>query len=288
LIKLKRKKNKKDEEDDYDYEDINYEVFSTSDSLRVGMRLLVVYQVDKPDLTLAKLNPDQIVNHIENLVTADMGMVIQNCSSVDFLKTNQTQAKSREESKSMEFFEQLQDKIKNQLFDDFSQYGVKLIRLNIQTPKVMDKKVSSKMAEFSLLSSEARAKEANLERITNIVRQEANQDAIKKQISQEQENKNKISAAEANLQAAKLEASGKFELAQVDVKTQERLLDISNKRAELYEKFPNLFQYDLAKVQTEAMKGISTSVISPELASMWYNFVPVKTQTQQVVAAKKA
>ena len=56
---------------------------------------------------------DQIKHHIEHIVVADMGLIIQNCSSVDFLKSNQPQSEHNNEF--VLFYEHLQDKIFKQL-----------------------------------------------------------------------------------------------------------------------------------------------------------------------------
>jgi hypothetical protein len=80
------------------------------------------------------LRREAIIPHIENLVVADMGMVIQSSNSVGFLeKTNQTQALAmRKEVLTLmtdkpqkQFYQHLQDRVKNQLAQDFREYGIK-------------------------------------------------------------------------------------------------------------------------------------------------------------------
>ena len=102
-----------------------------------------------------KLNKKQT----ENLVVADMGAVIQQCSSSDFQNTDQTKARlpmrksffflftfflftsteapvEGNAPSAPEFIRHLQDEVKNQLCRDFQEYGINLVRLNIETPKV--------------------------------------------------------------------------------------------------------------------------------------------------------
>jgi len=53
-------------------EDINYEVYTTRDSLKIGVKLLIVYRVVNPEQTLRQLRRADIVSHIENLAAVDM------------------------------------------------------------------------------------------------------------------------------------------------------------------------------------------------------------------------
>lgn len=303
--RTQRKEDNTASKKDGDYTDPNYEVFRTSDGLPIGVKLLVVYEITDPTLTITRLKPDQIVNHIEHLVVADMGMVIQNCSSVDFLKTNQTIVKQKntgEHSALVEFYEQLQDKVKNQLGDDFSKYGIKLVRLNIETPKILDNAISAKMAEFALINSESRAKESNLERNYNITRQQASQDAMKKQIEQDQINANKISASKAEMESAELQGkakllAAKFEAdsilakATAEAKAKELLIEVAEKQALLYDNHPGLLTRDLAEIQERALKGINTMILSPDTAVPLYfsNLMPKLNtdQTQNIVNTHK-
>lgn len=279
--------------DDLDYNDINYEIFRTSDGLPIGVKILVVFEIEKPDLTLKRLRADQIITHIEHLVVADMGRTIQSATSVDFLSSDQTKAKPYKkdvdpfnDTHNVEFFQYLQDKVKNQLHDDFAEYGIKLVRLNFETPKILDQTISSKMAEFSLMSTSARAQEGVLDRNFKIAQTKAQQDAETNKIKQKQENENKVLIAEADqksvqlkaeaeLNAAKMKAQAKLAETDAEAKGQQMLLEIAKQRAELYDKHPGLLQYDLAKIQSEAMKSIQSTIISPEVAQMYYGLNPL-------------
>ena len=120
-----------------------YEEFRTKDGMPIGVKLLVVYSITDPKKLLQQLNKDKIVEHIENLVVADMGAVIQQCSSSDFQNTSQTKtmpdvydnmlnrAQGPHPSNGQEFVKHLQDSVKNKLSSDFKEYGIKLDRINI-------------------------------------------------------------------------------------------------------------------------------------------------------------
>jgi hypothetical protein len=274
--------------DDIDHPDVNYEVFRTSDGLPIGVKLLVIFEIDNPNLTLARLSPDNIISHIESIVVADMGLVIQNCSSTDFLKSNQPSVKSEVLEGELispvaDFYEHLQEKVFKSLKRDFAEYGIKLSRLNIETPKILDVSISSKMAEFSLMNTEAGAKIAVMDKNFNIAKRQAEQEANKKQIAQQQENDQRIAQAKAEMESSKLKAEARLIEVRADVEAQEMLLAISRKRAELYDMHPGLLQYELAKVNVDAVKGISTMVVSPEIASMVYNIPGFRLTDQNLI-----
>jgi len=277
--KMKRKRDDKN----INADDDNYDVFRTSDGLPIGVKLLVIYEINRPELTLAKLNPNAITPHIEHIVTADMGLVIQNCSSTDFLKSNQsaTQINEKKDVFSM-FYEELQTRVFNKLKEDFDSYGINLVRLSIETPKILDQMISKKMAEFSLINSESRAKESAMERNFNIAKQQATQEATTKQIQQDQENQNKISKAQAEFQSAKLEADGTLVKAEASIKVQERQIEISKKRAELFDKHPGLLQFELAQVNAKSMEGIKSMIISPEIAKGLFGMPFIQRSIEQL------
>lgn len=271
----KRIKENATSKHDIDHPDVNYEVFRTSDGLPIGVKLLVVFEIDNPNLTLSRLNPDNIMSHIEYLVVADMGIVIQNCNSTDFLKSNQPGFKPQQDGELLspiaDFYEHLQEKVFKALKNDFNDYGIKLSRLNIETPKILDQTISAKMAEFSLMNTEAGAKISVMDKNFSIGKRQAEQEANKKQIAQQQENDQRIAQAKADMESSKLKAESKLIEIRAEVEAQELLLAVSRKRAEMYDNHPGLLQLDLAKVNVDAVKGISTMVISPEVASMVYN-----------------
>lgn len=71
--RIQRRKENPNGADD----EINYEVFTTKDSLKVGVKLLVAYKVINPMKLLQVLTREGVNNHVENLATVDMGKAIQ-------------------------------------------------------------------------------------------------------------------------------------------------------------------------------------------------------------------
>ena len=157
-----------------------------------------------PTLTLTQLDPKNIVDHIEYVSVADMTRIVQSFTSADFMQANQSQKNTNNSNNIMsEFYGQLQERVKEKLSKDFEDCGIELVRLNVETPKILDKKIVDKMAEFSLINTETRAKETVLERQYNIARQEAAQAAVRKSVEQQQLNENLISQSKAQLEATK-------------------------------------------------------------------------------------
>ena len=214
----------------------SYEEFRTKDGMPIGVKLLVVYIITDPKLLLSELSRDQIVPHIENLVVADMGSVIQQCSSSDFQSTGQTKTmpgfvdtmmnhqapdpSAPPPPNNPEFVQHLQDSVKNKLSADFAEYGIKLDRINIETPKILDKEIADKLSEFSLMNSKATAKEAVLDKQYNIAKREAEQKAKQLEIQQMQDNQNMIRMAKAKLEAAEMEAKAITIKAQAEAEAQ--------------------------------------------------------------------
>jgi len=268
---------KKERPNDADY--VNYEIFLTKDALQVGMRILVVYYISDPNKTLSMLNKDQIKSHIENIVVADMSSVVQRLSSSEFMCTDMTKTMPNfkdnlinttvasnepgNPGNNPEFIRFIQDSVKNKLALDFKEYGVELIKINLETPKVLDQRISAKMAEYSLLVSETNSKEAVIDKRNNIARKEAQILAAQNDIKQSQENNAKINAAKANLEAARMAAEATMVTANAEAAA---ATCVAEAKAKLFEAYPKLFEYEMAKLQATAMANIKSTVISPEVA----------------------
>lgn len=297
-------------------DNINYEEFRTSDGLPIGVNLLVVYEIFDPKITLTRLKKDDIINHIENIVVADMGRVIQSCSSSDFQKTSQTTAKDAtklennaifQTQSTPTFYAHLQDEVKNKLADDLKDWGIRLVRLNIETPKILDKTIADEMSKNSLVTAKTRADASTLGLDYTIKQQRANQEAEKKRIEMERERENKILQAEgdaksvtigaqAALDAARLRAEAekidyenKIRKEQLTNETAVKRIQMENEAslkkqqmeydmkikfleqsAALYTNNEPFRQMEISKAQALALGGIATSVITPEIAQNWF------------------
>lgn len=242
-------------------DEINYDIFSTRDSLKVGVKLLVAYRIADPEKALRHLNDTAgILDHIENVATVDMGKAIQQCSSQEFLCFYQTKpTASTPLSQNVNIpsappIQHFQDIVKDQLSQDLKEYGIELVRLNIETPKIMDTDIAKKMSEQSLRTAEAAAQQAVLQQKYDIETQEAERTAKAREIAQSQVNNATISQAQARLQAAEIDA--RAVIVQAEAKQKAAMLE-----GEIYLKNPALLELALLK---EKMHGIAQAKILPE------------------------
>jgi regulator of protease activity HflC (stomatin/prohibitin superfamily) len=277
----RRKENSKVTDDE-----INYEVFTTKDSLRVGVKLLVAYTIADPEKALSLLRKDGIIRHIENCATVDMGKAIQQCSSKEFLSSSQNRPTNNNEkdflgSNAAPLLQFFQDTVKTALFKDLSDYGINLVRLNFETPKILDVGIAKQMAEQALTIASVSARESVLEQNNKIARTVAEQEAAVKSIAQQQENNNKISSAKAELEAAQLRGQAKLAEAKLNGESLVAEAEARNKAAQLvgaqYNTHPALFSLEALRIQTEALSKANLHLIaapadvqkwlSPQLAS---------------------
>jgi len=242
-----------------------YEVFITKDSLKVGVKLLVAYQIIDPLMALTVLRDEEgILKHIENLAVTDMGKAIQQSSSQEFLSFYQTQPKKGEANPftNPNPILHYQDIVKKQLADDLKDYGISLIRLNIETPKIMDAEIIKSMEKQSILSAEANAREGVIEQNYRIQKREAEQAAEGKRIAQSQLNDAKVSQAEAEFNAAKLRADAS--LLQADAERK-----IAEMKGLVYQKNPEFFQLELARIQASVFERSTLNLTDASLANMF-------------------
>ena len=85
-----------------------------------------------------------------------------------------------------------------------------------------------------------------------------------RRVEQEQENKIRISATQAELEASRLKAQGVLVEAEATAKAAEM-------EAEVLSKYPALLQLRLAELQARSLSGSNVTIVSPELqqTAMW-------------------
>ena len=220
-------------------ERLNHYVFLTSDSLEIGMKLLVSYKITDPNGTLSLLGEKGILNTVENLASVDMAKVVNTLSSQEFLNPYSS---SNKDSQPSHFW----DKIHASFKGDLNNFGIELVRFNIESPFYVDKEIGKKMSEFATMTAEANARQGIIERQARVQEAEARRDANTKQIKQNQVNEATISAARAQLEAKRLEAEGIEILAAANAKELEL-------KAEVFRKYPELLEFEKIKVTSEAI-----------------------------------
>ena len=247
-------------------EEIAYEPMTTKDSLKMGMKLLVAFQVIDEHLLLRKLRLVDIIPHVENLCVSDMVRAVQHTTSGNFLNARSSRddddgaAAAGKESAA----DHIVDHVKDELREHLKECGLGLVRFNIEEARVLDETIAREMAKQSLVAATANAEQAVLKQNTAIAKSRAELDAMSRRVQQEQENQIKIAAARADLEAARLRA----EALVVEAEARQRA---STMEAEVLTKYPALLQLRLAEHQAAALRGSNVSIIAPDFAHspMW-------------------
>lgn len=260
-------------------DEIAYQVFTTKDSLKVGVKLMVAYAITNPEITIAKLGRlEDIINHIENVATVDMGMVIQKSSAQEFLSSVQTKPRSivieeKHPGPSAPEIQTIKDEVQNKLTQDLAEYGIELVRLNFETPKILNTEIAQKMSKQSLISAEVSAKEANMEKNIWIATSLAQQDSQVLAIKQKQANANITSEALARAEATKIEAEAKFEATRRQAESRLVLAEAEQKAAQLqgevFKQCPALLELEKAKLFATALQKAQLFVVNNELRELF-------------------
>jgi regulator of protease activity HflC (stomatin/prohibitin superfamily) len=222
-------------------ERLNHYVFLTSDSLEIGMKLLVSYKITDPHKTLSLLGEKGILNTVENLASVDMAKVVNTLSSQEFLNPYSS-ANIDKTAQPAYFWEKIHSSFRNEL----RAFGIELVRFNIESPFYVDKEIGKKMSEFATMTAEANARQGIIERQARVQEAEARRDANTNQIKQDQINEATISAAKAHLEAKRLEAEGVQILAGANA----RELELTG---EVFRKYPELLEFQKIKVMAQAI-----------------------------------
>lgn len=258
-------------------DEINYEPMTTRDSLKMGMKLLVAFQVRDAHLVLRKLRLADIIPHVENLCVSDMVRAVQHTTSGNFLNASrQSQpnayldkveggggaaaAAAAEETATDHVVDMVRDELRRHL----TECGLELVRFNVEEAKVLDEEIAREMARQSLVAATANAEQAVIKQKTAIAQSKAELDAMARRVEQEQENRIRISAAQAELEAARLKAQAVVVQAEASARAAEL-------EGEVLAKFPALLQLRLAELQARALSGSTVSIIAPELqqSALW-------------------
>ena len=167
-----------------------------------------------------------------------MRRVVQSCNYADYQSSNQTKIKEPDKETNpfappseRSFISHVQDAVTIQLAKDFVDWGIKLIRVNFEDAKILDKELSDAIAKNSLTTAKTRADASNLSLDYTIKQQRAAQEAEKARIESERARENKILqadgeaksvtiAAQAQLDAAKLKAEAEAQAIKINAQAQ--------------------------------------------------------------------
>lgn len=283
-------------------DEVKLVTFTTRDSLKIGVKILVAFSIMDPELALIKLkNIEGILLHIENIAKVDMGKAIQKCTSQQFLSSYQTKPESSkmdstlEEKKSVRTY---QDEVRDLVAKDLKEYGIELIRLNIETPKILNQKIANEMEQASVESAKANANEGVLEQSYRIAQRTAQQEAEKKRIEKEQENNAQVSQAQAELNTEKLKAEARIVQAKAEneaiilraeaeqqamlmkAKAEAQGIELKaeaeakrlNLMGQVYRDCTGLLELDKLKAQVKTLEKVSFNVTSSDFAQLRNNF----------------
>ena len=123
---------------------------------------------------------------------------------------------------------------------------------------MLDKEIAHSMEQQSLRSAQSNAEESLLQQQYLIARTRAEQEAKVNSIRVEQENRNRVTSAQAELEAARIRADAVF-VAEQGVQKAAAL------RGHQFAAQPVLLQLELAKMQAEALQAAKvTLLVSPD------------------------
>jgi len=230
----------------------NMKIFQTRDSLRVGVVLVVAFKITDPEIALTKLGKEGILPHIENIAFADMGKAIQANSAQEVLFSSQSKIDPISDPSSLT----IQDSVRKNLARDLEEYGIELLRMNIETLKVLDEEIAKKLSGQSVTSAEFTTKQATLVKEYDIKTTEARLRAETENIAVQQRNQAMLSEAQAKLERSKREADALLISSDATRKAAEF-------QGELFQKFPMLFDLEMAKIKAQALKN-TTIYITPQ------------------------
>lgn len=222
-----------------DRNEAKFDKFLTADGNYVGVRFVVTYQITNPKKALATLsNQEEIVRHIERVVTADMIAAINATAMRDITSTGSDILSARTETEgSIEHAKESswKDRVQAKLKSDLSEYGIQLNRLNIEDCEILDpalreqlqqqsKHLSSSRAEQNALQIQNQTDQLRLAQERKILQKEEENQAARTSLAltkqqgeqsvKQQAAKNAASLAEISLETARLEAEAKVQLGQ--------------------------------------------------------------------------
>ncbi|EKD73418.1 MAG: hypothetical protein ACD_45C00321G0001 [uncultured bacterium] len=238
-------------------DEIAYEIFQTADRLIIGVKLCVVYHIHDAKTAIKRLGKAGIVPHIESLATADMANAIQQSNSSTYLSSYSNKPNlphDEQKASAPSLFSTIQDGVRDKLAKHLDEYGITLVQLRFETPKIMNTEIGKKMEEQSLLTAQTHTKKTLIDQQTDLATKQADQEAQVQAIVQKQKNESLVSAATAKLNAAKIEAKALLEMEKA--KQQAGLL-----QARVLKQSRETFQLELARIQAEGLRNARVNLV---------------------------
>lgn len=241
---------------------LNHYVYRTKDSLEIGIKIMVAFEIEDPELTVSKLGLENIYSNIENVAVVDMGKIIIRLTSQEFV--NPYSAKKSEDPEDQESKPTFHNEIHEMLKNELKQKGIKLHRFNIETPVYMDEKMAAKMAESASMTAETYAKQGIITGQALVQQAEANREAKTRDIELEQANRARIATANSILAAAQIEAKAILVRAQADA-------DALKRRGAVFKEFPEVLDEIKTSKMAESLSHATLMYPLPLLQNSFAN-----------------
>jgi regulator of protease activity HflC (stomatin/prohibitin superfamily) len=256
-------------------EEANFDYFYTADQVKVGVRFLVNYRIQKPELTLSTLKLADIRAHIESVVTADMGNAIKKTSMQNLLSSDLSKIVEQSADTQVNF-NHWQDTVKMKLKEDLAEYGIELIRLNIEEAKILNSDIEQQMSQQAVIFAKAHAQKLSLQANLDIKKAEAEQLGVLS--TQKQKNDSEIAQiqATAKVKIATSEAEALRISTDAEVYTQKA-------QAQVLQNSPQAMLMSFLKIFADALRNghFSSALPLTDLSNIMTTFM---SQISKVVA----
>lgn len=107
------------------------DIYMTRDNIQLGCQLMICFEITNRDVLHRFHNVKDLRDFIVNIVKCSVGRAIQSYTSMDFMRGANRQ--------------QLLDPAKENLNKDFSDYSIRLLRLQFELVKLVDVEHTKKM-----------------------------------------------------------------------------------------------------------------------------------------------
>jgi len=162
----------------------------------------------------------------------------------------------------------IQDQVKANLAHDLEDYGIELVRMNIESMNVMDRDIAKQLAGQSVTSAEYTTKQATLVKEYDIKTTEAKLKADTDNIALQQQNQAIISQSQAKLDAAQREAQASLIVADAKRKASEM-------QGELYTLYPQLLELEMLRIKAQAFKGATIYLTPQDMGNVFTSASPL-------------
>jgi regulator of protease activity HflC (stomatin/prohibitin superfamily) len=231
--------------------------YYTKDSVQVGVKLFVAYRIIDPKLAIEKLGPTGIDKHIEHVTHVDMARAgqetsLQGLQSSSDLKIDATAGTSESANDNPPAYHQIylstwQESVKKQLEKDLKEYGIQLVRLNIEEINILNKDVENEMGKQAVAVAKANADLAAIEMQKIVAFKNAQIASEVAQFQAQQTAATNLIEAENSKKVAELnkEATG------INAKAQAEALQLLGDKLAAN---PDLLKYQITKANCEAIE----------------------------------